>query len=131
MFRHGCLPGTPVMPLYPCSYHRSAGPRLALPPRGTYRRRCEPRVIQRYRCSRCRRSFSDQTFCTTYWLKRSNLLIPIFRSAGRVGWSGWRCYWYGATTSRERRKVYKVNYGKEMKTRPIRNCIRHPLTHAQ
>src|SRR5690606_33034444 len=34
--------------------------------------------IQRYRCSRCRRSFSSQSFSTTYWLKRPDLLEPVF-----------------------------------------------------
>jgi hypothetical protein len=32
-------------------------------------RRARPQRIGRYRCSRCRRSFSSQTFSTTYWLR--------------------------------------------------------------
>jgi len=35
-------------------------------------------VVQRYRCSHCRRSFSDQTFRTGYWLRRPDLLRPLF-----------------------------------------------------
>jgi hypothetical protein len=34
--------------------------------------------IQRWRCSTCRRYFSAQTFRTDYWLKRPDLLAPIF-----------------------------------------------------
>jgi transposase-like protein len=44
---------------------------------GHHFRRCDRRQIQRYRCSHCRRSFSSQTFSTTYWLKRPDLLEPV------------------------------------------------------
>jgi hypothetical protein len=43
---------------------------------GFFARRAAPHRIQRYRCSRCRRSFSTQTFSPTYWLRRPELL-PI------------------------------------------------------
>jgi hypothetical protein len=35
------------------------------------------RRIPRYRCSRCRRTFSSQTFETTYWLRRPELQISV------------------------------------------------------
>ena len=41
---------------------------------GSYERQQAPRTIPRYQCSRCRRSFSSQTFSTTYWLKRARQL---------------------------------------------------------
>ena len=44
---------------------------------GYHLRAFEPRRIQRYRCSHCHRSFSSQTFSTTYWLKRPDLLEPV------------------------------------------------------
>jgi hypothetical protein len=34
--------------------------------------------VQRYLCRSCRRNFSSQTFCTTYWLKHPRLLAPLF-----------------------------------------------------
>ncbi len=37
--------------------------------------------MQRYQCARCKRSFSSQTFRTTYWLKRPDLLRPVL---GRI-----------------------------------------------
>jgi len=45
---------------------------------GSYVRRC-PRVraIARYRCTHCGRTFSRQTFRTTYWLRRPELLVTI------------------------------------------------------
>ncbi|MBI5710978.1 MAG: hypothetical protein HZC42_11855 [Candidatus Eisenbacteria bacterium] len=45
---------------------------------GHFARRCEPRVIPRFRCSHCRHTFSSQTFSPTYWLRRPELLEPLF-----------------------------------------------------
>jgi len=45
---------------------------------GSYRRQCEPRVIARFRCGHCRRTFSTQSFSPTYWLKRPALLAQVF-----------------------------------------------------
>jgi len=44
---------------------------------GGYSRQCAPTRIQRYRCRHCRRRFSEQTFRTTYWLKRPQLLGSV------------------------------------------------------
>lgn len=55
---------------------------------GCHRRRAEPRLVQRFRCLRCGRSFSSQSFRTTYWLKRPDLLVAIFH--GLVQCSGLR-----------------------------------------
>ena len=46
--------------------------------KGFYLRDRAPRRVQRYQCSRCRRSFSSQTFSATYWLKRGDLLESTF-----------------------------------------------------
>jgi len=45
--------------------------------KGFYERLARPRRIQRYRCSDCGRSFSSQTFSTTYWLQQPQLLHRI------------------------------------------------------
>jgi len=46
--------------------------------RGSYRRACDPqRRIPRFRCPTCRRTFSMQSFATSYYLKRPELLHPI------------------------------------------------------
>jgi len=37
-----------------------------------------PYRIQRFRCLHCQRSFSSQTFSTTYWLKRPDVLPQLF-----------------------------------------------------
>jgi transposase-like protein len=47
---------------------------------GFYPRMTPPHKIQRYRCAHCRRFFSSQTFSTTYWLKRPELLPCAFEA---------------------------------------------------
>jgi transposase-like protein len=45
---------------------------------GFFTRHARPHRIQRYRCSRCGRSFSSQTFSTTYWLRHPELPRAVF-----------------------------------------------------
>ena len=45
---------------------------------GHYSRRCAPQRIRRFRCGHCGVTFSTQTFSTTYYLKRPELLTPCF-----------------------------------------------------
>ena len=46
---------------------------------GFFERQAAPVRIQRFRCRHCRRRFSEQTFRTTYWLKRPRLLAAVLR----------------------------------------------------
>jgi transposase-like protein len=55
---------------------------------GFYARQCQPRRIQRYLCLHCGRSFSTQTFSTDYWLRRPDLLRPLFHRV--LACSGYR-----------------------------------------
>lgn len=57
--------------------------------KGFFRREARPRRIQRYACLRCKRSFSSQTFSTTYWLRRPDLQRPVFYRIGN-GCSAYR-----------------------------------------
>ena len=67
----------PFCPRSTCRYHAcAAGWRYQR--HGTYTRHCEPRTIPRFRCGHCRVTFSTQTFSTTYYLKRPELLLPLF-----------------------------------------------------
>jgi len=66
----------PHCPRTTCRYHRYArGWRWIR--YGTYRRQCAPQVIRRFRCDHCGVTFSRQTFSTTYYLKRPELLEPL------------------------------------------------------
>ena len=46
---------------------------------GWYRREAAPHRVQRYRCRDCGVSFSRQTFETSYWLKKPELVETVFR----------------------------------------------------
>jgi transposase-like protein len=77
----------PFCPNPDCKFHRnSTGWRFKK--NGTHHRRFDQRDIQRYRCHHCNRSFSTQTFSTTYWLKRPDLLEPVLH--GLLSCSGYR-----------------------------------------
>lgn len=57
-------------------HHADAG---AFPWRrhGHYVRASDRRRVPRFRCLACRRTFSQQTFATSYWLRRHELLVRI------------------------------------------------------
>ena len=67
----------PHCPNPACDFHRDPrGWRFVK--KGFFVREARPRRIQRYRCTRCGRSFSSQTFSPSYWLRRPELLRPVF-----------------------------------------------------
>jgi len=67
----------PFCPNPSCIYHHTTqGWRYRRA--GSFHRKCVPRTIPRFQCSRCKRSFSSQTFSTTYWLKRPSLLAATW-----------------------------------------------------
>ena len=45
--------------------------------RATFRRKCDGRVVARFRCRGCLRGFSQQSFAVSYYLKRPELTVPI------------------------------------------------------
>ena len=45
--------------------------------KGFYTRQTRPRCIQRFTCLACRRHFSTQTFSTSYWQKRPDLIERV------------------------------------------------------
>ena len=65
----------PFCPRPSCSAHRSPGHGFVR--NGWYRRKRDPRRIPRFRCRDCRKSCSKQTFSTTYYLKRPELLVTV------------------------------------------------------
>jgi len=67
----------PHCPNPTCDFHRdSTGWKFKK--KGFYQRRIAPTRIQRYRCARCARCFSEQTFSPDYWLKRPDVLASLF-----------------------------------------------------
>ena len=77
----------PHCPRPTCDFHRNpAG--WKFDGDGVHVRKAHPQVIRRFRCRACGRSFSTQTFDTTYWLKRPDIQIPILH--GLQACSGFR-----------------------------------------
>ena len=65
----------PLCPWPECAAHRSPG--RGFQRFGSYRRKGDPTRIPRFRCRDCRRTCSRQTFSTTYYLKRPELLVTV------------------------------------------------------
>ena len=77
----------PHCPWAPCPSHVSSSP-FRFRRHGTYATVCHPAPIPRFVCLVCRRSFSQQTFSTSYYLKLPHLSAPI--AAGLVAGSAHR-----------------------------------------
>lgn len=71
-----------------CRFHKPGNDLWRWERYGFYVRKSDGRKVPRFRCDTCRRTFSTQTFSTTYWLKRPDLLRPVFWRL--VGGSGFR-----------------------------------------
>ena len=74
-------PASPAPPFCPnpaCAFHNGPTTSWHWVRDGYFRRQREPYRVQRFRCCHCRRHFSAQTFEESYWLRRPDLLVPIF-----------------------------------------------------
>ena len=67
----------PYCPHPDCSAHRP-GARFRWRRHGTYRRRCDGRVVPRFLCLECGRSCSSQTFRVDYRLRLPRLHLAVF-----------------------------------------------------
>jgi transposase-like protein len=63
----------PFCPNPNCLYHHNCGDPWPYKKIGFFQRQLPPHRIQRFTCKACKRSFSTQTFCTTYWQKQPQL----------------------------------------------------------
>jgi transposase-like protein len=63
-----------------CLHHKAFSSNSDFKRIGYYRSQANPNRIPRFLCKTCRRSFSRQTFSTTYWQKRPFLDRDIFMS---------------------------------------------------
>jgi transposase-like protein len=64
----------PHCPNPDCKYHKDLHGEWPYKRMGSYVRQAEPKRIRRFLCLCCRVSFSSQTFATTYYLKRPDIL---------------------------------------------------------
>ena len=71
-------PAPPCCPNPACPFHLRDRQTWRFEKIGFFERQSPPYLVQRYRCLTCRRSFSDQTFKVTYWMRRADLLASVF-----------------------------------------------------
>jgi len=68
----------PFCPNGNCPFHHKLTTKWIYKEAGSYLRETDNRKVQRYQCLSCRRTFSTQTFSTTYWQKSPDLDAAIF-----------------------------------------------------
>jgi transposase-like protein len=71
----------PHCPNPECHFHQQVSPDWRYKRKGYFSRRCAPRRIQRFTCLCCGRNFSTQTFSTSYWQKRPDLMSRLFMTS--------------------------------------------------
>jgi len=71
----------PHCPNPKCKCHKKFPARSDFKKAGFYTTLANPQRIQRFTCKHCRRSFSRQTFSTTYWQKRPDIDRQLFMKA--------------------------------------------------
>jgi transposase-like protein len=74
-----CPTTPPFCPNPHCRFHHHQPDPWPIQKFGSFRRKHPPHTVPRFRCRHCRRTFSSQTFCATYWLKRPDLLPKVFK----------------------------------------------------
>lgn len=67
----------PHCPWAGCPAHHVEDGRFPWTFYGWYERKAAPGRIRRFFCQVCERTFSTQTFSTTYYMKRPELLVPV------------------------------------------------------
>lgn len=67
----------PHCPNPDCLHHNGLGDSWRYKRMGYFFRQARPRRIRRYRCLHCNVTFSSQTFATTYYLKRPDILPKL------------------------------------------------------
>ncbi len=71
------VPAPPFCPNERCAFHCGPTRSWRWVRAGFFRRQAAPHRVQRFQCGHCGRYFSEQTFRTSYWLKRPDLLAPV------------------------------------------------------
>jgi transposase-like protein len=71
----------PFCPNPNCLFHNGLNAGWRYKRAGTFRRQQYPFRVRRFTCQHCGRSFSSQTFSTTYWQKRPDLERKLFTKA--------------------------------------------------
>ena len=71
-----------------CRCHADGGKRFRWIKRGSFKRQCDRRTVPKFQCQACGKLFSQQSFATTYYMKRPKLLRAV--AAGLVAGSAAR-----------------------------------------
>ncbi len=75
---------------------------------GYHERKAHPRRIRRFKCKACGVTFSSQTFSTTYWLKRPDILEQLPTKVISGACNSQIAYDLGVAPSTIDRQIYRL-----------------------
>jgi transposase-like protein len=115
----------PHCPSRNCHYHNPFNQGWPWKRFGYYRRKLHPHRIRRFRCLACGVTFSSQTFSTTYWLKRPDILEQLPTRATGGACNSQIAFDLGVAPSTIDRQIYRLGrhallfHARMMQNRPV------------
>jgi len=92
---------------------------------GSYRRKAHPQRIRRFQCKHCGVTFSSQTFSTTYWLRRPDIIGKLMNKVTSGACNSQVAFELGVSPATVDRQIYRLGrhcllyHAKLMKNKPV------------
>jgi len=92
---------------------------------GFYRRKAHPQCIRRFQCKHCGVTFSSQTFSTTYWLRRPDIIGKLMNKVTSGACNSQVAFDLGVSPATVDRQIYRLGrhcllfHAKLMKNKPV------------
>ncbi len=92
---------------------------------GFYRRKAHPQCIRRFQCKHCGVTFSSQTFSTTYWLRRPDIIGQLINKVTSGACNSQVAFDLGVSPATIDRQIYRLGrhcllfHAKLMKNKPM------------
>jgi len=75
---------------------------------GSYRRKAHPQCIRRFQCKHCGVTFSSQTFSTTYWLRRPDIIGKLMNKVTSGACNSQVAFDLGVSPATIDRQIYRL-----------------------
>jgi len=92
---------------------------------GSYRRKAHPQRIRRFQCKHCGVTFSSQTFSTTYWLRRPDIIGKLMNKVTSGACNSQVAFELGVSPATVDRQIYRLGrhcllyHAKLMMNKPV------------
>ena len=123
LYKSGWTP--PHCPSRNCPFHNSLLKNWQWRRLGYYRRKAFPQCIRRFQCKHCGVTFSSQTFSTTYWLRRPDIIGKLMNKVTSGACNSQLAFDLGVAPATIDRQIYRLGrhcllfHAKLMKNKPV------------